>query len=250
MTTLPPVGVLGFGAFGRLLAAQLRPHAEAVLVHDPRADPADIEHRGLRPVRAAEAAAQQIVLLAVPVQALAETLDATARFVRAGAVVADVCSVKMRPLELMAERLPVSCEILGTHPLFGPQTVAERGGIAGLTVALCPHRAGEATLARAQHLMEETLGLRTLVVDADEHDRQMAFVQAVTHLVGHAAREAGLVDQPLATLAYTRLLQLKTNVERDSEALFETIQRWNPHAAAARAAFAAALAKVRSRAGD
>ena len=56
----------------------------------------------------------------------------------------------------------------------------------------------------------------------------MAFIQVITHLVGHAANEMDLPDLPLATLAYTRLLQLKRNTHGDSEEMFRAIQNANP----------------------
>ncbi|MEL7474349.1 MAG: hypothetical protein AAGK04_13605 [Planctomycetota bacterium] len=98
-----------------------------------------------------------------------------------------------------------------------------------------------------RRFLERRLGLHAIEVGADEHDRQMAMVQVVTHLIGRTASAMELPDLPLATLAYTRLLQLKRNTESDSQELFDTIQHWNPHAESARRALREAIADVVAR---
>ncbi|MEO0716533.1 MAG: hypothetical protein AAFY58_06035, partial [Planctomycetota bacterium] len=114
-----------------------------------------------------------------------------------------------------------------------------------------PVRVGDETLTRVRNLLgdehEGGLGLRLIDRTPDEHDREMALVQVLTHWIGHAGREMGWPELETATVAYTRLMQLTHNVEHDSEALFETIQRFNPHAAEARERFIAALDAVGRR---
>ncbi|MEL6328371.1 MAG: prephenate dehydrogenase [Planctomycetota bacterium] len=233
------VGIIGYGAFGRLLARTLSAHAE-VLVHD--AVPIE-DAGGARVGSLDEVAGAGAVVLAVNVQHLGGVLGAIAPSLRPGALVCDVCSVKLEPLALMGSLLPGSVRTLGTHPLFGPQTVREKG-LAGNTVALCPGRIGGADLDELRGFLEGTLGLRAPVVDPDAHDRQMAHAQVVTHLVGRALCRLELGELELGTLAYRRLLQIRDNVLGDSADLFEAIQRHNPHAAAARRELLRALEVV------
>mgnify|MGYP001793579622 CR=1 FL=1 len=240
------LGVLGFGAFGRLLVAELSPHVDRVLVHDPATT--DL---GGRVAAIEDVAGCDVVVLAVPVRAMEDVCVAIAPHVRPGALVADVASVKLLPVEVMERVLPGHCEILGTHPLFGPQTRAEFGTVRGQGCVLCPVRVGDETLMRVRGLLGDEhdggLGLRLIDRPPDEHDREMALVQVLTHWIGHAGREMGWPELETATVAYTRLMQLTHNVEHDSEALFETIQRFNPHAASARERFVAALHAVGRR---
>ncbi|MFX9058099.1 prephenate dehydrogenase/arogenate dehydrogenase family protein, partial [Acinetobacter baumannii] len=88
---------------------------------------------------------------------------------RPGALVVDVCSIKTRPLEILERALPPGVDLLGTHPLFGPES--GRAGLAGLRIALCPVRGRRAGQARR---FLRRLGLAVTVTTAAEHDRQMA----------------------------------------------------------------------------
>ena len=242
------LGVLGYGAFGRLLVRELRPHAARVLVHDPAATPADLIAAGVEGGSVEAVAACEVVVLAVPVQAMESACAAIAPHVRPGSLVADVASVKLMPVEVMARVLPGHCEVLGTHPLFGPQTAAEFGTVRGQGIVLCPVRIGDDRLVRVRALLGEALGLRLIERTPDAHDREMALVQVLTHWIGHAGRAMGWPELETATVAYTRLMQLTHNVEKDSDALFETIQRFNPHAGESRRRFVEALEVVRRRA--
>lgn len=230
------IGLIGFGAFGALAARHLSHHAE-VFAHDPRGMEDQIRDAGARPAALEDAAGADTLLLCVPVQALPVVCVTVGPLLREGALVCDVGSVKLRPVAWMIDTLPKHAQVLGTHPLFGPQTAGELGGIANEPIVLCPARLHDDTLPRVHAFLESTLKLRVIEMTADEHDQQMAFVQGITHLIGRAASAMRLQDFPTATLAYRRLLQMKSNTERDAPELFEAIQHLNPYAANARRAF-------------
>ena len=72
------------------------------------------------------------------VTAMEDVLRRVAGCPRLPEIVVDVASVKVKPLDLMARILPSSIEVVGSHPMFGPQS--GRDGIANLKVVLCPLR--------------------------------------------------------------------------------------------------------------
>ncbi len=228
MTTRPAVGLIGLGAFGRLAASHLAPHLELV-AHDPAV--ASLE--GVTVVPLAEAAACPIVILAVPVQAMAEVCRDIASLLRPGALVLDVASVKLEPMAAMRASLPVGIRILGTHPLFGPQSAAD--GLAGQSVVLCPEPGVDP--ARVANFLRDELRLEVHISDADTHDRTMASVQALTHLVSKVITDLDLRSAPYTTRSYDLLTQAAELVAGDSDALFRAIERHNPYAADLRARF-------------
>lgn len=68
--TVSTIGIMGFGAFGRLMARHLQPHF-ALRICDPAEPPTpDASGKGLLPADVAEVAACDLVILAVPVPAI------------------------------------------------------------------------------------------------------------------------------------------------------------------------------------
>ncbi len=135
------LGLVGFGAFGRLTALHLSRHFD-VLAHDPAHPEGRDPATGAALVTLAEAARCPVVVLAVPVAALPEACAAVRPHLRKGALVLDVGSVKVVAAEAMLAGLPAHVDIVATHPLFGPQSA--RDGLRGLKVAVCPVRGDRA----------------------------------------------------------------------------------------------------------
>ncbi|WP_419900464.1 prephenate dehydrogenase/arogenate dehydrogenase family protein [Roseomonas sp. USHLN139] len=218
----PQIGLIGLGAFG----AFCLPHLERlgpVLGHDPaRPDSAPL----------AEAASRPVVILAVPVARLAEAARAIAPHLRPGALVIEVCSIKTHPLAVLRAALPAHVELLGTHPLFGPQS--GRDGIEGLRMVLCPGGA-PSPRARLAARMLRRLGLAVVSMTPEEHDRQMAWVQGLTHLVARLVSGLEMPALPHTTASFDHLIRATAMVSQDSEALFRTITEDNPFVAEVKA---------------
>ncbi|MEM9373701.1 MAG: prephenate dehydrogenase [Planctomycetota bacterium] len=242
-SSVDKIGLIGLGAFGRLAASCLATHAE-VLCYDPELPDDEVKSAGATPAHLEDAADAQAVVLSVPVQAIPAACSAISGMLAENTLVCDVGSVKLRPIEWMLAALPPHVQVLGTHPLFGPQTVEELGGIAGEPIVLCPARMGEETFDKARGFIEEKMCLKPIQMTADEHDQQMAFVQGITHLIGRAASSMRLEDFPTATLAYQKLLQMKANTDQDAPELFDAIQRLNPYAINTRNAFLNAVKEI------
>lgn len=220
MTGQPTIGIFGLGAFGRLVATRLAPFAQ-VLGHDPCAEPPTC----VPPAPEARVAACDIVILAVPVQRLADCLHQIAPHLRPGALVIDVASVKVEPLGLMAQILPAHVQILGTHPMFGPQSVDQPD----LTCVLCPVR-GTGWRRVAAFLRRS--GLRVVVTSAEAHDREAAVSQGLTHLLARAF--LGRARPAITTRSFEAMLAAFEMVAQDTPELFEAITARNVHVAEAR----------------
>jgi prephenate dehydrogenase len=241
------LSIFGFGAFGQFMARHLSAHFD-LSACDPKDHAALATGLGARWATLAEAAKSEVLILALPVQNFAPLLRELGPHLRARSpapLVLDVASVKLKPIESMMRLLPPETSIIGTHPLFGPQS--GKNGVAGLPIALCRARASEEQFACVRRFLGETLGLKVLEVSPEAHDRQMAYVQGLTHLLSRALGELSLPETPLATGAYQRLLEMRSNLANDSWELFLTIERENPFAADARRLLAAKLAELEAR---
>ncbi|MCP4115190.1 MAG: prephenate dehydrogenase/arogenate dehydrogenase family protein [Desulfobacteraceae bacterium] len=87
----------------------------------------------------------------------------------------DFCSQKEEIVAAMTEHS--KAEVVGTHPMFGPFTK----GIEGQNIILCPGR-GKKGFAWATEVFEAA-GATVTELGARDHDRHMALVQGLTHLV-------------------------------------------------------------------
>lgn len=238
------LGLIGFGAFGRLTARHLASHFE-ILVHDPAATD-DLD--GLvRLTDLAETAACPVVILAVPVEALEATVAAIAPHVAPGALVADVGSVKMKPSGIMARGLPPTVQIVGTHPLFGPQS--GRDGIAGLNIAVCAVR-GDPAARRVAAFCRAALGLKVFLVSPEDHDREAATVQGLTHLIARVLMAMEPLPTRMTTVSFERLMEAVALVRDDSPTVFRAIERDNPFAAVVRERFFDLAEQARADLGD
>lgn len=239
------IGLIGFGAFGRLIAAHLGP-LFPIFAFDPAAcEPA----KGVTLCDAATAAACDLVILAMPVPQLSAAIAAIKPHLRPGAVVLDVCSVKVLPAQIMLTELPETVEIVGTHPMFGPQSA--RGGVRGLKIVICPIRGPRARLLAAY--LRKTFGLQAIIATPEQHDRDAAMVQGLTHLIAKVLVEMEPLPRHMTTASFDLLMRAVDMVRYDAPEVFYAIERLNPFVPDVRRRFfglAADLAETLEKNGD
>jgi prephenate dehydrogenase len=260
------VGLFGYGRFGKFLCEELDRLSNGRLlirVHDPVATrdalaaPKFAETwsvakgppqatRGLEFVSIAEAARAAILIFAVPISELKNAVLSAAPHVSAGALVMDVCSVKMKPLEAMKLFLPPHVEILGTHPLFGPDSAKANRGIRGLKVVLCPVRISSEHLGKVRSMLESA-ELHVIEATPEEHDRAVAESQAVFHLIARAISEMDqerAISREIITPGPEHLLEELGTLLNDTPQLFLDMHRDNPFAREIRRSFMERMAQI------
>jgi len=232
------IGVYGLGRFGSFWAGELsRRFSVCAFSRDQgHAAPA-----GVRRVGEDELLAQPVVVLCVAISAMEEVLERVKGRLAPGRLVMDTCSVKSYPIGLMQRILPQSVSLLGTHPMFGPDSGG--GGIGGLPIILCPARIPEPGLSTWRERFA-SLGLAVSVMSPDEHDRQAAFTQGVTHYIGRVLADFGVRRSAIGTRGFNALLEIVEQTCNDPWQLFLDLQRYNPHTREMRRMLAASLEKV------
>jgi prephenate dehydrogenase len=138
--------------------------------------------------------------------------------------VVDVCSIKTKPLLILEEELPPNVDIIGMHPLFGPQS--GRDGIKGLRIVLCPVRGGKGRIVG--RFLRRELELEVIRMTAEQHDRQMAYVQGLTHLIARIVVAMDVPPLEHTTTTFSHLDRMVGMVRHDSDELFRTIIEDNP----------------------
>ena len=150
-----------------------------------------------------------IVLLAMPVQAMLETLASSRAFLRPGTVVSDVASTKKQVMAQARALLPPGIHFIGGHPMAG----SERSGVEAAdpllfsdrVYVLCPYPDTPPDALLLMMDLVESLPARPITMDPEEHDRIMAMISHLPQLIAvalmHAALAADATHSMLDTLA-------------------------------------------------
>ncbi len=227
------LGIVGFGAFGQLAARYLGQHFE-ITAYDASPDVAEAAKQlGVRLSSLHSVSQADVVLIAAPVSSFEQVVSDIAGACKPGALIVDVGSVKVLPSEIMRRLLPSDVDIVASHPLFGPQSATS--GIEGLKIAVCPIQGRRH--ARLAAFLRRALGLTVIMTTADDHDREAAIVQGLTHLIAKVLLRMGPLPTRMTTKSYDLLCEAISMVQHDAPEVFEAIEKANPYAETVRRRF-------------
>ena len=238
-STIKTIGLFGFGQFGRLVVRHLSGHFD-ITIHDPAAcKPATAQHQFSS---VAKTAGCDLVILAVPVSSIAATCQKIRDHLKPDCIVMDVGSVKMAPAEAMLRNLPDNINVIGSHPLFGPQSAAN--SLEGHKIAICNIR-GRAD-RQVSTFLRRILGLKVYTLSAEEHDREAAVSQGLTHLIAKVPSQMDPLPTRMTTVSFDLLLEAIAMVKNDPPNVFAAIEQENPFAAEVRQDFLVRATKLGS----
>ena len=233
------IGILGYGRFGRALGTLLLEAGQGYRAWDPVAVVPQ-ERRAASPQDLAVGC--EVVVLAVPLQNLADVLKGLKPHLGAHHLVLDVGSVKVGPCALLEEHLGAAVPHAGTHPLFGPVSLAraERP----LRVVLCPSPRHPEAAQRIDSLFQR-LGCDVLRQSAEDHDRVMATTHALTYFIAKGLLGVGAgAELPFTPPSFHAIARTLESVQEDAGHLFTALQNENPFAAGAREGLLEALSAI------
>jgi prephenate dehydrogenase len=162
-----------------------------------------------------------------------------------GSALMDLTSVKKAPCATMKKATTKSVDVIGCHPVFGPN-VAD---FSGQNVVLCPVR-GKKQFDFIKTMFENE-GAHVTVCTPEEHDNAMGVVQGMTHFMlisaGMAMRD---IDFDLAgsrkfsSPVYDLIIDLIGRILGQDPKLYAEIQLNNASARKSRDAFMRAAAEL------
>ncbi|HUX49618.1 MAG TPA: prephenate dehydrogenase/arogenate dehydrogenase family protein [Spirochaetia bacterium] len=232
------VGVYGLGRFGAFWATLLA-RRFTVIGHNrtPRGTVPD----GVTLVGLDQLAEAETIFLCTAISATEAVLNELSPLLKSGTTVIDTCSVKMYPVELMKRILPESVHILGSHPMFGPDSAGN--GIRGLPIILSPVRAPDSVnLYWENQFRDMQLTVHTMTPEA--HDREAAYTQGITHFIGRVLKDLELKPSAIGTLGYRKLLEVMEQTCNDPWQLFVDLQRFNPYTGEMRSQLRGAVDRI------
>lgn len=233
------IGIIGFGAFGKLLAEVISEHAK-VLVHDKQIMDTNSDKVVMSDLRTVASA--PLIIIATDLAGIEPVCRQLQPQVSSQTIVMDVCSVKEKPQEIMQRVLGSKCRVLATHPLFGPQSVAENNSVQGLKMVVCSPE--EEIPSFVKQIFVSRLGVEFISMNATDHDKEMAWVHGLTFFVGKGLVQCEIPRMRIETGYFKHLLRLRDLELQHSEELFYTIERGNPYARTVRETFSRVLEQL------
>jgi prephenate dehydrogenase len=253
------IAVLGVGLIGGSigLAARERLGAEVVGwdpgdgVLDAALETGALDRAAPTPAAALEGA--EVAFVAAPVGALPAAVAAALAAAGDDCVVSDVGSTKRTVVEAVADE-----RFIGGHPLAGAEDAGVHHARAelfeGATWYLTPTERTRGTLYERLHRLLSGLGARPAALDADTHDRLLATVSHLPHVLANVlvAQAAGALSEEGERLPatgpsfrdITRVAGANTAIWRDiylanADSLIAAIDDASARLASVRAALAA-----------
>lgn len=173
------------------------------------------------------AAKCDVVIVSVPIGVTCEVIEQVGPRMRKETLLMDLTSLKKEPVEAML-RYSIS-EVIGVHPLFGPDVDT----LAGLNVVLCPARTKK-WLVWLKEVLEKN-GANVVESTMERHDRMMAIVQGLNHLntltmgmVLHAAGTDILELKDFATPLFNTKIGIVKRIFGNNPRLYAEIITSNP----------------------
>jgi prephenate dehydrogenase len=243
-------GIVGYGHFGEFMARSFaRERGTSVLVTDADAKKLPRPRSHLKTAPLAEVAACDVVVVAVPFGALEDTLKELRDHVSDRTVVMDVVSTKALATGLLRNVLGDQTNLLATHPLFGPPSMKRMKKGQHLVVT---YTQGKRAMAFRSYLAK-TFGLDIIDLSPEAHDRTMAYMQALPFFIARALVDLDILDlehfDVLSLPSFEKLATIAAIEQHHTDAMFDTSQRSNPYAAAARQQLVEALEKINDEIG-
>jgi cyclohexadieny/prephenate dehydrogenase len=190
------VAIVGMGLIGSSLARAIRSHMPTVHIAASDADAAvraRVAELGLADDVADNAGAAvvdaDLVILCVPVGAMAAVAAEIAPELAPDSVVSDVGSVKESVLNVLGAALP-GVHVIPAHPVAGTEKSGPDAGFGSLfqgrwCIITPPPRADQVMVERLSEFWRR-LGARVDVMEAAHHDRVLAVTSHLPHLIAYS----------------------------------------------------------------
>jgi cyclohexadieny/prephenate dehydrogenase len=247
------IAIIGLGLLGGSIGLAVRELLPGAVTTGHDADPATRARAGERGLvdtvcaSAAEAVAEaELVILCVPVGAMAQAAQEIAPHLAPGVLVSDVGSSKQSVAEALAAALP-GVAVIPAHPVAGTERSGPDAGFASLFrqrwCILTPAPDADPVLLAALSAFWQALGAKVEVMDARHHDLVLAVTSHLPHLiaytiVGTASDLEGVTESEVIKYSaggfrdFTRIAASDPTMWRDvflanREAVLEMLQRFS-----------------------
>ncbi|HET6948147.1 MAG TPA: prephenate dehydrogenase/arogenate dehydrogenase family protein [bacterium] len=200
------VGIVGTGLIGTSMGLAIRQRRVAERVVGVDVDAAAVEAAKTRGALDKGGTTYDVlreadlVVVAVPPDAVVDAALQAAGSLRAGTVLTDVASTKAAIVSALEQRLPRLIRYVGGHPMAGSERSGPQAADAALLVGrpfiITPSSAGDGEAVEMVAALARGMGMEPVVLEAKAHDELVAQVSHAPYLLAVAALNAA-VDEAL-----------------------------------------------------
>ena len=252
MDNLGKVAIIGLGLMGSSIARGVREAMPGVELigydkdESVRSRAAELGLAAMAQLPSEVAAEADLIILCVPVGAMAEAAQSISGHLRPGAIVSDVGSSKSS-VTADLERILAGTRVVPAHPVAGTENSGPDAGFAALFhgrwCILTPGSAADGEAVLVLRRFWEALGARVEVMDPKHHDMVLAVTSHIPHLiaftiVGTASDLEQVTQSEVIKYSaggfrdFTRIAASSPIMWRDiflanREAVLDTLQRFN-----------------------
>ena len=129
--------------------------------------------------------ASDLIVVAIPVNALSKLLPRVLDLINPGAVVIDAGSTKSSICRAVLDH-PARRSFVASHPIAGTENSGPEAAFAGLflnkTNIICEKEKSSAEALAVAGKVMDALGMQTIFMEAEEHDKHVAYVSHLSHV--------------------------------------------------------------------
>ncbi len=190
------ITIIGFGLIGSSIARAARQTniAERIVCGDLSRDVCEkVKVLGLADEVTTDLAKSvrnsELVILSIPVGAMAAVAERIAHALMPGCIVSDTGSVKTSVMQSLQTRLPAKVHLVGGHPVAGTENSGPESGFAELFqnrwCILTPLRHTELRAVEKLTTFWEAFGANIEIMDPEHHDLVLGITSHLPHLIAY-----------------------------------------------------------------
>ena len=215
------IGIIGFGRFGQFLYHKFIKYA-SVYVYSPT-DYSDLCKSYINNLKKFLSYDLDCIVFCNSIVSFQDLISEINVEQLKNKLLIDVLSVKNYPKNILLN-IP-NVDILCTHPMFGPDSAAD--GWKDKKFIYEKVRITNQLICNKFLKIFKDEGCKMIEMTCEEHDRNTAESQFITHLTGRILDQVNLSSNPISTHGFDLLLDIKNNTCKDSFDLFRGLFKFN-----------------------
>jgi len=227
MKNIPTISIIGFGRFGKVLYKLLKDDFTITLFQRHPINNALLSKNTRVATSLTDVYSSDVIFFACPMESFEQVVMEQKEYFRNDQLLIDVLSVKSLPAKIFAKVLAgTKTRALLTHPMFGPES--SRKGFTKLNIVVNQFSATkqEFNFWKNFFIMKE---LNVIEMSPKGHDKTIAHTQALTHFIGRLVDSMDIRSTSINTPTFTKLLEIRESICKDTEQLFRNMQTMNTH---------------------